>query len=455
MLLEERRRTLQEYDSCQRSINSTGDASKAQQYQRSLHIIRSRHTNQNEHLMKHISQRNERISLLLVKSFALMLRLQHDYFTSVAGLYADMSTVIGPLAAEYEKVQPGISLDDMSSRQQQRSSQPAQAPPVHNSTPPQNQNQPQPQPQQQPQSRPQQTENINVHSSQTAMAKEQIFSKSTDDFFASSPTASSPVSQNVNGGAAASMFDFDLNEEDAMKTTGEKPMAPASAHSADPFFGFGGGAAPAKKGPNVFDELDSLGSSPSSPSAAPQRKPTPATSNQPSPQPQAHRPAPSDPFDDLFGGAQQPSSASSATNSPNPFTVNTSSPDPSFGSEPKVDMLAAMRLRDLEKEQEHEQRRNMDDGITKRVEVWAGGRRGNLRALLSTLHTLLPEGSGWKEVSLGDLLMPSRVKVSYRKALLVVHPDKSQGKSLEEKLIAERAFELLNEAYKKEEAMFS
>lgn len=54
------------------------------------------------------------------------------------------------------------------------------------------------------------------------------------------------------------------------------------------------------------------------------------------------------------------------------------------------------------------------------------GRAGNIRALLSTLHTVLWPDSGWKPPGLTDLVEPARVKRAYMKANLVVHPDKAR-----------------------------
>lgn len=56
---------------------------------------------------------------------------------------------------------------------------------------------------------------------------------------------------------------------------------------------------------------------------------------------------------------------------------------------------------------------------------WTEGKERNIRALLSTLHTVLWEGeSRWTPVGMADLVTPAQVKKQYRKAVLVVHPDK-------------------------------
>lgn len=58
---------------------------------------------------------------------------------------------------------------------------------------------------------------------------------------------------------------------------------------------------------------------------------------------------------------------------------------------------------------------------------WTEGKKGNIRALLGTLHTVLWEGSDWN-CNLSNLVTYADVKKSYRKACLAVHPDKVNRK---------------------------
>ena len=67
------------------------------------------------------------------------------------------------------------------------------------------------------------------------------------------------------------------------------------------------------------------------------------------------------------------------------------------------------------------------DIVDSRVKKWRLGKESNLRALLSTLQNVLWEGSGWKEIGMGDLLMPGKVKINYMKGIAKVHPDKVSG----------------------------
>ena len=53
----------------------------------------------------------------------------------------------------------------------------------------------------------------------------------------------------------------------------------------------------------------------------------------------------------------------------------------------------------------------------------------------------------WKEVSIAKLLNPIEVKKSYRRAMLVVHPDKNSGRTAAQILIAERVFDAVNTAW--------
>jgi hypothetical protein len=84
-----------------------------------------------------------------------------------------------------------------------------------------------------------------------------------------------------------------------------------------------------------------------------------------------------------------------------------------------------------------------------RLTAWAfkGKERNNVRSLLSTMHTVLWEGNRWKECGLGDVIEPKKVKLQYRKAMLVVHPDRCSNLSVEVRFIAKRIFEAINEAY--------
>ncbi len=59
------------------------------------------------------------------------------------------------------------------------------------------------------------------------------------------------------------------------------------------------------------------------------------------------------------------------------------------------------------------------------VAEWAEGKERNIRALISSLHTILWEGeTRWNQVGMHELVQPDQVKKHYRRACLSVHPDK-------------------------------
>ena len=60
-----------------------------------------------------------------------------------------------------------------------------------------------------------------------------------------------------------------------------------------------------------------------------------------------------------------------------------------------------------------------------RVSEWTNGKKKNLRALLCSMDKVLWEGEAkWKPVGMHDLVTADQVKKAFRKAVLVVHPDK-------------------------------
>ncbi|RDX99991.1 J domain-containing protein required for chloroplast accumulation response 1, partial [Mucuna pruriens] len=87
--------------------------------------------------------------------------------------------------------------------------------------------------------------------------------------------------------------------------------------------------------------------------------------------------------------------------------------------------------------------------IDNKIHQWSKGKEGNIRSLLSTLqHVLWPE-CGWKAVPLVDIIEGNAVKRAYQRALLCLHPDKLQqkGAASDQKYIAEKVFDILQEAW--------
>ena len=105
--------------------------------------------------------------------------------------------------------------------------------------------------------------------------------------------------------------------------------------------------------------------------------------------------------------------------------------------------------RDIAIVSDQEAREGAEVTLGPKLLAWAEdkGVKKNIRTLLATLHTVLSADSGWKEVSMGDLLSSGRVTFHYKKAMLRVHPDKNMDRSPQDRFITQRAFDVLNQAY--------
>ncbi|GLD99727.1 hypothetical protein PINS_up008455 [Pythium insidiosum] len=108
-----------------------------------------------------------------------------------------------------------------------------------------------------------------------------------------------------------------------------------------------------------------------------------------------------------------------------------------------------LRRREEAKNQMNAMKENASAVLGPKLKQWAedNGRVKNIRTLLSTMHTVMWEDCKWTEVNMGKLIQPNDIKKHYRKAMIVVHPDKSPGRSAEQLLIAERVFAALNTAW--------
>ena len=80
---------------------------------------------------------------------------------------------------------------------------------------------------------------------------------------------------------------------------------------------------------------------------------------------------------------------------------------------------------------------------------WKDSRRGNIRALLSSLHQVLSDDFKWKPIGMHQLVSDTDVKKVYRSACLAIHPDKVASCSEDTKEVAKMIFMELNEAWSK------
>ncbi|EPY53435.1 UBA/TPR/DNAJ domain-containing protein Ucp7 [Schizosaccharomyces cryophilus OY26] len=123
------------------------------------------------------------------------------------------------------------------------------------------------------------------------------------------------------------------------------------------------------------------------------------------------------------------------------------SPEPPKTFE-ESERLSEFRNKQKQAEKVEEEKNQLREPVQHVINKWKSGKEGNIRALLSSLDTILWPECRWKPVSLADLVLPKRVKVAYMKAISCVHPDKlPQQSSVEQRLIAESAFSNLNEAW--------
>lgn len=111
---------------------------------------------------------------------------------------------------------------------------------------------------------------------------------------------------------------------------------------------------------------------------------------------------------------------------------------------------ALQKVRDEHKRQANleAERDGLRDVVTQRIDAWKTGKEDNLRALLSSLHTVLWADSGWQPVGLHDLVLTKKVRVVYMKAVARTHPDKvPSSASTEIKMIAQGVFVAINKAW--------
>ncbi|CAI4221556.1 unnamed protein product [Auanema sp. JU1783] len=180
-----------------------------------------------------------------------------------------------------------------------------------------------------------------------------------------------------------------------------------------------------------------------------------------------------DPFADFLNaplsssqpGSKQGSASNSGTSTPKPVRPNYSRSafetiNNVGGVKPKVtadafgDLLssqgftstaaknASRTIGDLKRADEI---RDMDP-VEIKIRDWIKGKEKNIRALLGSLNDVLwDDADKWQQPNMGELLSAAQVKKWYRKACLVVHPDKQTGTAQEE--LAKAVFTQLNEAW--------
>ena len=113
---------------------------------------------------------------------------------------------------------------------------------------------------------------------------------------------------------------------------------------------------------------------------------------------------------------------------PKPKPTVRPKPAPAPTSAKPSDAVTALRAANASADRQDAERLELHDAVHERIGAWKNGKEGNLRALLAGLDTVLWEGSGWKKVGMGELLVPQKVKIAYMKGIAKVHPDKVRRK---------------------------
>lgn len=94
------------------------------------------------------------------------------------------------------------------------------------------------------------------------------------------------------------------------------------------------------------------------------------------------------------------------------------------GNAASTEAVKKLRAANAAAAQADDEKFQLSDSVTAKVDAWKGGKSDNLRALLGSLDLVLWPEAGWKKVGMSDLVMPNKVKIIYMKAIAKVHPDK-------------------------------
>ncbi|OAP61630.1 hypothetical protein AYL99_03833 [Fonsecaea erecta] len=157
---------------------------------------------------------------------------------------------------------------------------------------------------------------------------------------------------------------------------------------------------------------------------------------------------------------QKPKSASASTaaatrnsgsaSTPPSSTLRRAPPVAASTSLKPAEAVSRLRAANLAADKLDDEKFRLSESVDARINAWKSGKQDNLRALLGSLDAVLWEGSGWKKISMADLVLPGKVKVQYMKGIGKVHPDKiPTDATTEQRMIAGAVFSALNDAWDK------
>jgi len=189
-----------------------------------------------------------------------------------------------------------------------------------------------------------------------------------------------------------------------------------------------------------------------------------ATSTSPRVQPSPKPAAVAKPMDDLFPGESKPADVTMPAGidfrkpvaPPGPVLNRSELVAKRIAGENQRVAEAAARQAEIQRQEDQLKKDKVEcnNKLGEELDRWAKSTQGqghkDIKVLLSTMHTVLWPDSSWQELPLSQLVVggDSALKKWYRKAILVVHPDKQKEASPEQQVRADRIFQALNEAWK-------
>lgn len=131
---------------------------------------------------------------------------------------------------------------------------------------------------------------------------------------------------------------------------------------------------------------------------------------------------------------------------PRPATAR---PPPRRGPTPPSQALSNLKKANDASEAEDNAKYELKDVVDSKLLAWKGGKETNIRALISSLDSVLWPELGLQKTSIAELVTPAQVKIRYTKAIAKLHPDKlnPNNSTLEQRMIANGVFGTLNEAW--------
>ncbi|KAG9246410.1 hypothetical protein BJ878DRAFT_497142 [Calycina marina] len=148
--------------------------------------------------------------------------------------------------------------------------------------------------------------------------------------------------------------------------------------------------------------------------------------------------------------APKPAVSRTATPKPKPRPVQKTALSDLVPAAPDSAAVDRLRAANIAAEKADDEKFALADKVDAKISLWRDGKRDNLRALLGSMDNVLWAGSGWKKISIADLVTTGKVKINYMKAIGKCHPDKlPQDANTEVKLIAATVFSTLNESWDK------